>query len=144
MNMLRQNIEFILQVQVKFYYFPLSLPPPSLSSSSSSLTWEWSVSYDCTTFLICASHGTHHFLSHSIDLIFSTGLPNTEFMSVSNLNLYPCPRKQLVRWINNNNKKRFKNSIIQRSDNLGLPWWSSDWDFPFLRKGYGFDPWSRS
>ena len=88
--------------------FPLSLPPPSLSSSSSSLTWEWSVSYECTTFLICASHGTHHFLSHSIDLIFSIGLSNTEFMSVSNLNLYPCPRKQLVRWINNNNKKVFQ------------------------------------
>lgn len=88
--------------------FPLSLPPPPLSSSSSSPTWEWSVSYECATFLICASHGTHHLLSHSTDLIFSIGLSNTEFMSVSNLNFYPCPRKQLVWWINNNKKKVFQ------------------------------------
>ena len=31
MNMLRKNIKFILQVQVKFYYFPL------ISTSSSTL-----------------------------------------------------------------------------------------------------------
>ena len=112
--------------------FPLSLPPPPLSSSSSSPTWEWSVSYECATFLICASHGTHHLLSHSTDLIFSIGLSNTEFMSVSNLNFYPCPRKQLVWWINNNKKKVFQKlphskirlsgtSLVVQRLNPGLP-----------------------